>query len=118
MKITTIILLLLLTGCASLQCRHEVLATALYAREQGRDVMINVYSIDDTRENYHAQSSYVENGKKVYLSQFAGFVFESESRTQPYYGYYADFTIEGFVSMLKKGTFDYYKDKIILQGNR
>ena len=113
MKITTIILLLLLTGCASLLCRHEVLATALYAREQGRDVRINVYSIDDTKENYHAQSSYTENGKKIYLSQFAGFVFESESRTQTYCGYYAEFTIEEFIKMLKKGTFDYYKDEII-----
>jgi len=40
-------------------------------------------------------------------------VFESESRTQTYCGYYAEFTIEEFIKMLKKGTFDYYKDEII-----
>ena len=113
MKATTIILLLLIASCASLACRHEVLATAVYAREQGRDARINVYSIDDTKANYHAQSSYVENGTKIYLSQFAGFVFESENRSRSYHGYYADFTIEEFVSMLNKGTFDYYKDATI-----
>jgi len=109
MKITLIIFLLFITGCTgSIRCRHDVLSTALFAREQGKNVRINVYSIDDTKTNWHAQASYTESGKWIYLSQFAGFVFESENRSKFYYGCYADFSIEDYVKMLKIGKFDYW----------
>lgn len=101
-KLLIVLLLLALSGCVSI-CRYQVLANAAWAIENGKKVDFVIYTtipvISMGVYNAHIQASFVEDGKRYWISNDNRYVSEDTDYSMGEYCW--KLTLEQYIEWLK-----------------
>jgi len=96
----------ILSGCAGLVCRHDVLSHAAWAEEQGLEYEIVVYQVPGYLSfgayDAHAQVHTAQG----WVATVFGYPILSENRTYPLTGWEGRYNIERYLGLMRRNCFN------------